>query len=279
MSDAGRQQEPERYTHQQHAEVLSWLFMEFASKGSAFEGQEVWYRGESQDCGWHLLPRVHRHPCWESEFGLLKRFQVKARTRYAACPREDDLASWLCLMQHHRLPTRLLDWTMSPLVAAYFAVGHEKPSGSAVIWMLAPGLLNAGQGFIGPGGQPIALLLTIAPAKEVVAAAFDGAPGPSKVLAVYPHEVAPRMMVQQSTFTIHGTRKAIDELEGHERFLSRVTIPGEKRGLLEAALRWVGIAGHNLFPDLDHLASAVADQEALAWQVTRLRNPSGAGGP
>src|SRR5688500_15576641 len=68
----------------------------------------------------------------DQEERILRIFRRKAHNFLAQVPAPDDDFEWLALMQHNGAPTRLLDLTWSPYVAAFFAL--ERALGDSVVW-------------------------------------------------------------------------------------------------------------------------------------------------
>jgi hypothetical protein len=69
----------------------------------------------------------------EAERHLLRNFRKYAGYNVAE---RDSLWHWLTVGQHHGLPTRLLDWTYSPLVALHFATSNVASEADAVVWQV-----------------------------------------------------------------------------------------------------------------------------------------------
>ena len=64
---------------------------------------------------------LERAPAVERQ--LMREFQRHPEAHGLGLADDDDL-SWYAAMQHYGSPTRLLDWTYSPFVAAHFALDH-----------------------------------------------------------------------------------------------------------------------------------------------------------
>lgn len=226
-----------------------------------FPGQ-VWWRGQ-RNSEWRLSPSISRLPHNErSEQSLFSRFRHKAPSRHSHVPTGNDIAGWLFLMQHYRLPTRLLDWTESPLVAAFFASEQdpaisshpEVEDNNGALFALSPYSLNESQ-----CGKHVLLLPEDEAPLALINCAYDRKqPDNRKVLAIRPTEVDARLMVQLSVFTLHGEGIDLEYIDNFSDFTMKWIIPSSSKRKIRQELKMLGTRESSLFPDLEHLAIDVA---------------------
>lgn len=131
--------------HQEYAEQPCNTFDEFIrkAKDSHSDPKRAWvFRGQQRAC-WPLRTSFEREcqrfnvnndkrPALEGE--MIREFQRRSHHYTSNVPAVDLTDEWLALMQHHGAPTRLLDFTYSPYVAAYFAFEHAEPECKVAIW-------------------------------------------------------------------------------------------------------------------------------------------------
>jgi len=113
-------------------------FNEFHKIFNEYDYNVTIFRGV-RDWEYDLTPRVARitdfkySSEWDlekKEKDLLRIFKERAIPYLKFIP--DNEWDWLAIAQHFRLPTRLLDWSRNPLVAAYFAVEKDNNKNSAI---------------------------------------------------------------------------------------------------------------------------------------------------
>ena len=166
--------------------------------------------------------------------------------------------------QHHGVPTRLLDWTYSPLVAAFFATRPELKRGETdrAVWRLDWKSVHEKFGF--PG-----VSLLIKDLDELFGKDGHFTPwalirrGAQRDFAclLEPPSLDQRIVAQAAVFTLCSdkTRSFDDFLAEHglADALTKYVVPAREVGRLRDQLDLVGVDERRLFPDLDGVAAAI----------------------
>ena len=227
-----------------------------------------WFRGQA-DAGEPPLPSVLRHKYDQVRMTLTFRNRAGA---FGASLHRDELAEWLFLAQHYGVPTRLLDWTESPLLACLFAVEKTLHADSTRkyrspdmgIWLLHPIQLNTES--IGMKDFPSTSVP--GPVLENFKFAFGTAGEthePTELpVAIQTRFLDIRMAGQQSCFTVHGyDRRDFEQLFANsalmkEGYLRKYCIPRQLATTLLSELDRLGISFSTAYPDLKGLATQLS---------------------
>jgi len=233
---------------------ISDLLNEVNEIGPEFQNHLLWFRGQS-NFEWELIPSSFRiHPMLESQ--MANQFRLRAPSKSNTCPSPNDYSNWLTLMRHYGLPTRLLDWSESPLVSLFFAL--EDSETDSALWILDPGVLNL-------NFEMYAIpFIDNEIVSELVVDAFKlGSVKQMKVYAIAAYQNDPRMASQLSNYTIHGNEVPLNRIGDNSKFLRKYKIPKESKDKLRNELSILGIRRSNLFPDLQNLAKEISELKAI----------------
>ncbi len=224
---------------------------------SVDKNQILWFRGH-RDSDWSLSPSLWRRFSRDNERSMNHEFLWKAKSRSHNPPIDKDWPAWLSLMQHYRLPTRLLDWSKSPLVALYFAVEEFLPSKQiypqtdVAVWFLSPGALNVFSGL-----DRYIFSIQTETAREMIEPAFLNpikVKENEKIIAVSAIENDIRMMVQQAAFTIHSSIKPLEDYCTGSDILTKVIFPKEIVREIALEIDLLGFKPSIICPDLENLS-------------------------
>jgi hypothetical protein len=221
-------------------EVDSWdRLASLIGEIAADPGTDRLYRGV-RDGSHVLVPRIGRPDARrdphdgsplphspDQERAALEIFKRRALPHLDRVPAND--LEWLAIAQHHGIATRLLDWTESPLVAAYFAMETA-----------------------GSEGRPAIFVLDRPPAVSPQDAADPFSIG--SVKSYDPPYLANRISAQRGVFTIQPDPTSAAALQGLEQWIFPA---GAECFRIKRIIERIGFNRATIFPDLQGLAEHV----------------------
>jgi hypothetical protein len=250
--------------------VSNWQeFMDLTAEvdGWAFRGQ--------QDARWLLQSSLSRYlsafvrdrSAWRiQEQRAIRIFRRKAHNYLSDVRALSDDLRCLGLMQHHGAPTRLLDFTKSPFVAAFFAL--ERAVSDAAVFAVNTPALWTDRAI--PARTPHLTRDMIDPRREGSFEKFFLTDENPVIWFGEPAEMDQRLIAQAGTFVLPGLlQQPLDRiLDGYvcgEELVRKIVLPSLVRDDAMRSLYRMNITNASLFPDLEGLARSIALELEIVW--------------
>ena len=254
----------------QKVTVESWsayfnLAESLSKQGWAFRGQA--------NSDWNITSTIDRYlktyvnpESWSTqELRSIKVFKKKAHSFLKDPSSLNDTFRCLALMQHHGAPTRLIDFSKSPYIAAFFAL-ERTTTDAAVFALNIPRLWDD----CAPKGLNDLTRQAIDPRNDNNLEDYFLS---NKYPVVWPGEpraMDKRIIAQSGTFVVSGILgKTVEELLEYypdtEVLLYKIILPKSLRMDGIEGLYRMNITNGTLFPGLDGLARSIATELEINW--------------
>ena len=222
---------------------------------------DTWYRGVS-NVTYELIPGTVWRKIPEETHNVIIEEWLNEYILYSDDKLNDGYDIY-ALAQHYGLPTRLLDWTTSPLIALYFALEKNEKNEKRIVWAINPLKLNhlssSHRNHLSVSDKSLREQFEL---DSYLPEALGGMnsnklkDGPSAI-RVQPRNK--RISSQKGCFTIHGNSKEkIDDILSNDKESQIVKIEINGKKARETILReffLLGITEDSIFQDLNSLSA------------------------
>ena len=213
--------------------------------------------------------RVDQKAWRAQEERILRIFKRKAHNYLSPIPDYADHFQWLALMEHHGAPTRLLDFTWSPYVAAFFAL--ESATHDSAVWAIDPSRMMKHQDITPPAktaARPRLDALDPRIGNNFKRHYLNGTK--PFVWLGEPEVMNRRLIAQSGTFLMPSVLDlSIEEIlakySGCRDVLIKFVLKTKVRETAMRELYSMNITHATLFPDLDGLARSMAYELEFHW--------------